>query len=60
MEKMLSIPEAAEILGVSPRWVRRALTTKLIPYIKLGRLVRIETSEVKAYISAHRVDADVS
>jgi excisionase family DNA binding protein len=40
--------------------VRRALTTKLIPYIKLGRLVRIETSEVKAYISAHRVDADVS
>lgn len=53
--RMLTMCEAAEVLGVSPRWVRRAVASRSLPHVRLGGLVRIETAELDAYIAAHRV-----
>ncbi len=54
---MLSIPEAAEVLGVTPRWVRRAIFERRLAYVKLGHLVRIDAEDVRALIDAGRVAA---
>ncbi len=53
--KMLSIPEAAEALGVTPRWVRRAIFERRVAYVKLGHLVRIDADDIHALIAAGRV-----
>lgn len=54
--KMLSIPDAAEVLGVTPRWVRRAIFERRVPYVKLGHLVRIDADDIDALIAASRVE----
>ena len=55
--KMLSIPEVAHALGVSPRWVRRAVIERRLPYVKVGRLVRFESDDVEAFIASNRIAA---
>lgn len=54
IKRMLSIVEVAEILGVSSRWVRRAIAAKQIPHVRLGRLVKIEAADLEAFVAAHR------
>ncbi len=39
--ELMTVSEAAEYLGLSARWVRRAIFEGRIEYVKLGRLVRI-------------------
>ena len=57
MDKLLSPKDAAEQLGTSVRFVRRLIFERRIPFIKVGRHVRIATSNLEAYIAAGRVDA---
>jgi len=57
MTKMLSIPEVAHALGVSPRWVRRAVIERRLPYVKVGRLVRFDANDVEAFIATNRIEA---
>ena len=54
---MLTVPEVAERLGTSERFVRRLTAERRIPYSKLGKHVRIEDSDVDAFIAAGRVEA---
>jgi len=54
---MLTVDEAAERLGVKPRFVRRLTAEKRIPYAKLGSHVRIDSDDVDAFIAAGRVEA---
>lgn len=54
---MLSIPEVAHALGVSPRWVRRAVIEHRLPYVKVGRLVRFDSDDVEAFIASNRIEA---
>ena len=42
--------EAAEILGVKERWVKRAVGLSYFPHVKVGKLVRIRRSDLDAYI----------
>lgn len=53
---MLTVPEVAERLGTSQRFVRRLIAERRIPYTKLGRHVRIEDTDVDAFIAAGRVE----
>lgn len=57
MDKLLTVEEAAERLGTSVRFVRRLVFERRIAYAKLGRHVRIATSDLDAFITAGRVDA---
>ena len=45
----------AKALDVTPRYVRRLVAEKRMPYVKLGRLVRFERSEVYRFISDRRI-----
>jgi excisionase family DNA binding protein len=57
MDKLLSLQEAADRLGTSLRFVRRLVFERRIPFIKVGRHVRIATSDLDAFIAAGRIEA---
>jgi excisionase family DNA binding protein len=47
--------EAAEVMGMSARHVRRLVAERQIAFHKLGRSVRIARADIAAYIEASRV-----
>jgi excisionase family DNA binding protein len=53
----LDVDEAAAYLGVTRRWVRRAIAERRIPYIKLGQYVRLDPRDLDAYLEHRRVPA---
>ncbi len=57
MDKLLTTQEAADRLGTSLRFVRRLVFERRIPFIKIGRHVRIAASDLNAFIAAGRVEA---
>src|SRR5262249_10940860 len=54
--ELLSVEEAAEVLGMSTRYVRRLVAERLIAFHKLGRSVRIARADLAAYVEAGRVE----
>jgi excisionase family DNA binding protein len=56
MDQLLTPQEAADRLG-SLRFVRRLVLERRIPFIKVGRHVRIAASDLDAFIAAGRVEA---
>jgi excisionase family DNA binding protein len=57
MDQLLTPQEAADRLGTSLRFVRRLIFERHIAYTKLGRHVRIATSDLDAFIAAGRIEA---
>lgn len=53
----LSVPEAAEYLGVSERWMRRAVAERRLRYIKTGKFVRFRPDDLDAWMDANTVEA---
>lgn len=51
-DALLTKQEVADMLGVKLRWVERAIGSGELPYVKVGKLVRIKRSDVLAYIDA--------
>jgi excisionase family DNA binding protein len=56
LDTLLTVEQAAERLGTSPRFVRRLVFQRRIAYVKLGRHVRITARDLDAFIRAGRVD----
>jgi excisionase family DNA binding protein len=57
--RLLTIEQAAERLNVTPNYVRRRLIfEKRIPYVKIGRHVRIEAQAIENFIEQGRVDTE--
>jgi excisionase family DNA binding protein len=56
-DPLLTVAEFADRLGVTERWVRRAIFERRIPFVKLGRLVRVEEHVAAELIDAGRVEA---
>jgi excisionase family DNA binding protein len=56
MDKLLTPLEAADRLGTSLRFVRRLVFERRIPFVKVGRHVRIAASDLDAFIAAGRVE----
>ncbi len=54
MEPLLSLEEAAKLLGVSSRTVRRALEAGDLQPIRIGRRILIEPAAIRAYIDRKR------
>jgi excisionase family DNA binding protein len=54
---LLNVPEVADKLGTSQRFVRRLIAERRIPYTKLGKHVRIADADVEAFIAAGRIEA---
>ena len=56
LDTLLSVEEAAERLGTSVRFVRRLIAERRIAYMKVGRHVRLDPTDVEAFIAASRVE----
>lgn len=57
LEKLLDTFEVAEILGVSPDWVRahsNGNRQPALPSVSLGKLIRFRRADVEAFIEAQR------
>lgn len=55
---LLTVPEAAALLRVKPSTVRAWTGQRRIPFVKVGRLVRIRRSDAEAYIASRIVRAE--
>jgi excisionase family DNA binding protein len=53
--RLIDITGAAEQLGVSVRYVRRLVSQRRIPYVKLGHYLRFDPAEIDAWIDRSRV-----
>ncbi len=58
--RLLSVQEVAAKLGVTERWVRRAVGERTIPFIKLGgrRLLRFDPVVIDAWVERQHVPAE--
>lgn len=54
---LLDVAQAAERLGVTPRFVRRLVFERRVAYIKVGKYVRFELTDLEAWLASHRVEA---
>jgi excisionase family DNA binding protein len=55
--ELLTVPEAAALLRLKPSTIRAWVCQKRIPYVKLGRLVRIKRRDAEALIEASVIGA---
>ena len=55
---LLTVDQAAERLGTTPRFIRRLRTERRIAVIKLGKHIRIDSNDLDAYITASRQEPD--
>lgn len=51
---LLTVDQAAERLGTSVRFVRRLRAERRIAVVKIGRHIRIDSTDLDAYINAGR------
>jgi excisionase family DNA binding protein len=54
---LLTVEGAAERMNMSPRYVRRLVAERRIPFHRIGRAVRLAAADVDVHIAAGRVDA---
>jgi excisionase family DNA binding protein len=52
---LLTVDQAAERLATKPRFIRRLIAERRIPYVKLGSHVRIDATDIDAFIDHGRV-----
>ena len=56
MERLLTVDQAAEMLGTTARFPRRLIAERRIRFVKVGRHVRIPSSAVVELIGAGTVE----
>ena len=54
---LLSVTETAELLGVSPGYVRRLVRERRIPHHKIGKYLRFRSGDLDTWVEAGRVAA---
>jgi len=55
-QNLLSMDAAAAYLSASPRFIRRLVAERRVPYVKVGRLVRLTAEDLDDFIAAGRVE----
>jgi excisionase family DNA binding protein len=53
--RLLSIPDLAECLAISERHVRRLVSERRIPYLKIGHLVRFDRAVVDQWLTGREI-----
>ena len=56
MERLLTVDEAAELLGTTTRFPRRLISERRIRFVRVGRHVRIPVSALESFVSEGTVD----
>ncbi len=52
---LLTVAQAGEYLGTGERFIRRLITERRIPFVKVGKYVRLERSVLDALVDKGRV-----
>ena len=52
---MLDVNQVADRMSVSPRFIRRLVEERRIPFCKLGKFVFFDPVDIDAWIDARRV-----
>jgi excisionase family DNA binding protein len=55
-DRLLTVAEAAELLGTSERFPRRLIADRRIRFVRIGRLVRIPETALREFIAAGVVE----
>jgi excisionase family DNA binding protein len=55
IERLLTLEEAADILGTNPRFTRRLVAERRIRFTRVGRHIRIPESALREFIDAGTV-----
>jgi excisionase family DNA binding protein len=55
-ERLLTVPQAAELLGTTERFPRRLIAERRIRFVRLGRHVRIPESALREFILSGLVE----
>jgi excisionase family DNA binding protein len=55
--KIINISQAADLLKVAPSWVRYKVFKKQIPFLKVGRHIRFDESEIRNWLSKNSMGA---
>lgn len=53
---LLDVNQVADRMCVSPRFIRRLIEERRIPFCKLGKFVRFDPVDIDEWIEARRVD----
>ena len=53
--QLLDVPATASYLSVSERFVRRLIAERRVPFVKLGKFVRFDATDLDAFIEEGRV-----
>ncbi|MBB2988470.1 excisionase family DNA-binding protein [Terracoccus luteus] len=56
MERLLSVDDAAKVLGTTARFPRRLIAERRIRFVRVGRHVRIPESELQGFIDEGTVE----
>lgn len=56
MERLLSVDDAAKVLGTTPRFPRRLIAERRIRFVRVGRHVRIPERELQVFIDEGTVE----
>jgi excisionase family DNA binding protein len=52
--KLLTVKEAADLLKVKPQWVYRMLRSDGLPFLRLGRQIRIDEDSLENWLAERR------
>ncbi len=58
MERMLNVQDVADELGTPVRFVRRLITERRIRFHKIGKYVRISSTDLYAFIAAGAIEPE--
>jgi excisionase family DNA binding protein len=53
--ELLTVPEVASLLRLQPSTIRAWVSQRRIPFVKLGRLVRIRRQDAEAFVLSRLV-----
>jgi len=53
----LTVEQAAEYLNITDHFVRRLIRERRIPFVKVGRLVRLRRTDIDDYLAGRLVPA---
>jgi excisionase family DNA binding protein len=55
-KSFLSVPEAADYLNTSVRFIRRLIAERRVAFHKFGKHIRFSVSDLDQYLAATRVE----
>jgi excisionase family DNA binding protein len=56
-KNLLDVDQAAAHLSVTPRFIRRLVAQRRVPYLKVGRFIRFDVADLDDWLDACRVES---